>query len=261
MAISTSYLNSYAYKNMLNSYYSKKNTKGAGELLSVLAGNSSSSSSTSSIFGSSSDSLADIVQRYSYFKSNYSTIREKLNKAMKGEDIEETSWEELSQGVKKDAKTTSAGYLETRMAAGELKDSANALSDSKIYEADSEGNYNRDVIKSAVKSFIEDYNKVKEIGGDSKNDQVVKNVYQMVSTTKGYTSVLGKIGINIKSDNTLELDEKQFDSATVHAIKSVFDGNYSFGSAIAKKSGDVKDINIGSYLKSTTSSSLLDYLA
>ncbi|MCQ2749750.1 MAG: hypothetical protein MJ246_07380 [Clostridia bacterium] len=147
------------------------------------------------------------------------------------------------------------------MAAGELKDSANALSDSKIYEADSEGNYNRDVIKSAVKSFIEDYNKVKEIGGDSKNDQVVKNVYQMVSTTKGYTSVLGKIGINIKSDNTLELDEKQFDSATVHAIKSVFDGNYSFGSAIAKKSGDVKDINIGSYLKSTTSSSLLDYLA
>lgn len=261
MAISTSYLNNYMYSNLLNTYSSKKSSKtSAGELLSILSGNNSSSS-TSSIFGSSSDSLQDIVQRYSYFKSNYNTIREKLNKAMNGEDIEETSWEELSQGVKKDAKTTSAGYLETRLAAGELKDSANVLSNSKLYEADAEGNYDRDVIKTAVKSFIEKYNEVKDIGGDSLNDQVVKNVYQMVSSTKGYTSVLGKIGINIKSDNTLELDEKQFDSATVHAIKSVFDGNYSFGSAIAKKANEVKDINIGSYLRSTTSSSLLDYLA
>lgn len=109
----------------------------------------------------------------------------------------------------------------------------------KVKKTDDEGNvtydYDRDAIMSNVKSFVEKYNSLIEDTGELDDKTVLKNGVRLVNQTDVYGAALGRVGINIKEDNTLELDEDVFKEADMVEVKSLFTGNVSFATNMQTK--------------------------
>ena len=87
-----------------------------------------------------------------------------------------------------------------------------------------------DKIQKNVKSFVSNYNSVMESAQNSDKSGVLKDASRLASQTGNYTSALAKIGITVKSDNTLAFDEEAFASADMSDVKKLFAGDFSFGS-------------------------------
>ena len=94
---------------------------------------------------------------------------------------------------------------------------------SKLYKAE-----NRDDLYKAVSSFVDDYNKLVKAAGESNNTKVLRSGSSMVSGTASVSSLLGKVGITIQSDNTLKIDEDTFKKAESSTLKTLFSGTGSF---------------------------------
>ena len=69
-----------------------------------------------------------------------------------------------------------------------------------------------------------------ESAQNSDKSGVLKDASRLASQTGNYTSALAKIGITVKSDNTLAFDEEVFASADMSDVKKLFAGDFSFGS-------------------------------
>lgn len=227
MALSTSFLTSY-YSSMYNSYNS-------------LFNNSKSLFNTSK----SSSDLTDIIGRYTYFKANYKDIKKSLlevDSSQDGNKVEDTT----SQKV--DNVSVTRQYLNTKLSAGKLKDSLEDLSNDKLYVQKEDGTYNKEGIKSALKDFISSYNDLKNLAGESTNDTVVKKAYYMVNTTSTFKDTLDSIGINVNSDNTLTLDEKEFENVDLRKIESLFNSEFSYGAMIENRATEIKGVPMSGYL-------------
>ena len=107
------------------------------------------------------------------------------------------------------------------MMAGKLK----TLKYEKLYHS-----ADTDKIQKNVKSFVSNYNSVMESAQNSDKSGVLKDASRLASQTGNYTSALAKIGITVKSDNTLAFDEEAFASADMSDVKKLFAGDFSFGS-------------------------------
>ena len=99
------------------------------------------------------------------------------------------------------------------------------LKDEKLYQS-----ADTDKIQKNVKSFVSNYNSVMESAQNSDKSGVLKDASRLASQTGNYTSALAKIGITVKSDNTLAFDEEAFASADMSDVKKLFAGDFSFGS-------------------------------
>lgn len=99
------------------------------------------------------------------------------------------------------------------------------LRNEKLYQTD-----DTDTILKNVKKFVSSYNSVIEGAQKSDNTNVLKDAARLTSQTDNYTSALSKIGITIKDDNTLSLNEETFASADMSDVKKLFTGDFSFGS-------------------------------
>lgn len=99
------------------------------------------------------------------------------------------------------------------------------LKDEKLYQ-----NGDTDKIQKNIKSFVSNYNSVMESAQKSDKTGVIKDASRLASQTGNYTSALTKIGITVKSDNTLAFDEEAFASADMSDVKKLFAGDFSFGS-------------------------------
>lgn len=131
-----------------------------------------------------------------------------------------------------------------------VKDSAeasvnaiNKLMDDSLYakvkKTDDEGNvtydYDRDAILSNVKGFVEKYNSLIENAGELNDKTALKSSVRLINQTDVYGAALGRVGINIKENNTLELDEKAFKEADMSEVKSLFTGRVSFATNMQTK--------------------------
>ena len=99
------------------------------------------------------------------------------------------------------------------------------LRNEKMYQTE-----DTDTVLKNVKNFVDSYNSVIEGTQKSDNSNVQKDAARLASQTDNYADALSKIGITIKDDNTLSLNEKTFASADMADVKKLFAGDFSFGS-------------------------------
>ena len=103
-----------------------------------------------------------------------------------------------------------------------LKESADALLAMKK-ETDGDAFY------KGVRQFVSDYNSVVSAVNDADDEKVTARAQQMVNHSVAYAKSLTQIGIGLNADGTLTLDEKTFRSADLGKVKSLFQGNGSYG--------------------------------
>ena len=118
-----------------------------------------------------------------------------------------------------------------------LYDSMSDLSDASLYKVksyDEKGNaeYDKDSIKKAVSSFVDDYNSYIESAGNVNTTFVLKSTVKMIEYTSKNSGLLSDIGIKIGSDNKLTFDEEKFGESNISTVKSLFQGNGSYGSRV-----------------------------
>lgn len=149
--------------------------------------------------------------------------------------------------------------------------SLNKLMDEDLYKkvskTDEDGNrtydYDRDAILKNLKAYIEDYNSLIENTGEMEDESSLKTGVRLVKQAQVYEGALAKIGIEIKSDNQLELDEEAFAKADMTDIKSLFTGGVSYAKNMQTKffqlysqaSNNIKSVN-GLYSSQGTKISL-----
>lgn len=128
--------------------------------------------------------------------------------------------------------------------ADELKESADALlengsksvfaqkdittKDEKGVEITTKG-YDVDAIYKAVNSFVNNYNSVIDAVNDTSDSTTIKRAESMINTTISNVNMLNKIGITINEDSTLSIDKDTFSKADMNTVKSLFNGNGSYG--------------------------------
>lgn len=186
-------------------------------------GTSSNNSGTSLLTG-----LGDLkmIQSGAYKKSlkaYYAT--QKKNNAEDGKDSDKES---ISNSGKADSKTQLSLVKSTSQ---KLYESANKLK-SRDY---SSKDFKTEDVLSDVKNFISNYN-------STINSTKKLNSYSMLQTAVWATEqmnisegMLNKVGITIKDDNTLSIDEEEFKKARTSDVKALFGGTGSLVSRVAQK--------------------------
>lgn len=186
-------------------------------------GTSSNNSGTSLLTG-----LGDLkmIQSGAYKKSlkaYYAT--QKKNNAEDGKDSDKES---ISNSGKADSKTQLSLVKSTSQ---KLYESAKKLK-SRDY---SSKDFKTEDVLSDVKNFISNYN-------STINSTKKLNSYSMLQTAVWATEqmnisegMLNKVGITIKDDNTLSIDEEEFKKARTSDVKALFGGTGSLVSRVAQK--------------------------
>lgn len=98
-----------------------------------------------------------------------------------------------------------------------------------------DGEYDVNAIYSAVKSFVEDYNDVIDATEESNTKNIATNSASMITSTMANSKMLSKIGITMETDGKLTLDKTEFMKADMNKVKSLFNGNGSYGYQISAK--------------------------
>lgn len=99
--------------------------------------------------------------------------------------------------------------------------------------------YDTDKIYKAVNDLVDSYNNLVKKSADSDNNAVLRQTLRMVNSSGTNAKLLSGVGIKINSDNTLSLDEETFKKADMSAVKSLFNGNGSFGSGIETAASNI----------------------
>ena len=149
----------------------------------------SSSNSSSGLMGLLSDynsirngSYLKLAKHYYSNDSAKKATQKQFSKSNIETKTEDTATKTASEDAWKDLKT---------------------LKDEKLYQS-----ADTDKIQKNVKSFVSNYNSVMESAQNSDKSGVLKDASRLASQTGNYTSALAKIGITVKSDNTLAFDEE-----------------------------------------------------
>lgn len=93
--------------------------------------------------------------------------------------------------------------------------------------------YDMEAIYKAVSSFAEDYNEVIKLTDDISSDSILSRIKSMTANTSINSKMLAKVGITVKSDNTLSVDKDTFLKADTNTVKSLFNGNGSYAYRIS----------------------------
>lgn len=117
-----------------------------------------------------------------------------------------------------------------------VKSSAKALNESaKVLQNEKYDTVKREDLLKDVKNFVSDYNDTlsatKKINSFSMLQTAVWTTDQM-NISEG---LLNKVGISIKEDNTLAVDEEKFNKASNSDLKALFSGSSSLASRISQK--------------------------
>ena len=222
--------------------------------ISSLLGTSSSSSS--SYFDVSSLGDYEMIRNGSYYK------------LMKNYYANESSSSSSSSSTTSTDQTNALSRLYTD--SSKLKNSISALSKSSLYEkvskTDENGNttqgYDVDAIYKAVSSFVDNYNSVIEEGDNVTDDDTTDNIVNMIKNTSTNSSLLAKIGITIGDDYQLTLDEETFKAADMNTVKTLFNGQGTYGSIISSEaSSTMSDALKATNTTSTYTSSGVSYIS
>lgn len=185
----------------------------------------------------------------SNFLADYASIKNgsygKLMKAYYGGNSSD-SVNKLAGSVNKNTvdKTEKAALNKVQTATDALKESADTLLENgsksvfaqkDITSKDENGvetttkGYDVEGIYKAVNDFVTNYNSVINAANDSKNESVINKASSLASATYANSKMLGKIGITMNEDSTLSIDKDTFTKADMSTVKTLFNGNGSYG--------------------------------
>lgn len=198
--------------------------------------NSGTNDIYNSIFGTSNNNTGS----GSYGLGDYYMIKngtyKKLMKAYYATDDAEDSKDSVEE--EKDSKTSLLGV---KADAASLNNSLEDLKKASLFEStgeDEKGNktYDREKILESVKSFVEDYNDYIKSSGDLDNVSILRKSIKMTKLTATNSGLLAEVGIEVKGDNTLKLDEDQLKEAKITTLTTLFNGAGSYGDQIQQAS-------------------------
>lgn len=204
------------------------NVNNTNDYMNSFWGGSNSNSQSGGIFGTT-NFLGDY---YSIKNGTYYKVAKKYyassDSVSNGKSDSDSKVEDKKAALAKSAAEAAVGSLNKLM--------SDRLYD-KVETTDGDGNmdYDKKSILSNLKSFVEDYNELVESTGDLDDNGTLKNGVRLINQTKVYEGALNSIGISIKSDNTLEIDEEAFNKANMTDVKSLFTGSVSFAKNIQNK--------------------------
>lgn len=118
-----------------------------------------------------------------------------------------------------------------------LQSSVSALQKDSTYEDTENGATAADKVVSAVKSYVTSYNDTVTASKSSTLTNKTAYVANMMSTTSKYSKELAEIGVSLKQDGTLQLDETKLKSADISKVQKLFSSEniQSYGSTIASR--------------------------
>lgn len=131
-----------------------------------------------------------------------------------------------------------AAYESTKKAAADTREQAEKLmetGENSIWDKAEESGKNSDVLKT-INQFIESYNDMmdgmKETGGS------VNNIYrkQLSDAAMNNQELLSKVGVTVKKDGTLSVDESKLKEASLNDLKQAFGDSNSFVKKASVKS-------------------------
>lgn len=195
------------------------------------------SSSTSSSF-----SMNSLLTDYAMIKNG---TYYKLAKAYYAKQTSESS---TSEAAEKTALTNVKGNGSSlATAAAALKTTgSNSVFNKKAVTDEETGTttqeYDTDAIYQAVKNYVDSYNDVIKNTIDSDTVSVLRKTLSMVNNTNANESLLNKIGITVKEDNTLEIDEEAFKKSDMTIVKSLFNGTNSLSDRIGQRAEELTNL-------------------
>lgn len=92
----------------------------------------------------------------------------------------------------------------------------------------------------AIKNFVDDYNSVVETGEKAKSSSIESAVNKLENATNNNKKLLTAVGINVKEDNTLEIDEESFKKADKSTLKTLFTGTGSYAYSVGVNASMIK---------------------
>lgn len=118
-----------------------------------------------------------------------------------------------------------------------LKSSVSTLQKDSTYEDTENGSSAADKVVSAMKSYVNNYNNVVTASKGSTLTSKTAYVANMMSSTSKNADQLAEIGVTLKNDGTLQLDENKLKSADLSKVQKLFssDNIQSYGSTIASR--------------------------
>lgn len=118
-----------------------------------------------------------------------------------------------------------------------LKSSVSTLQSEKTFEDTENGSTAAEKVVSAMKSYVNNYNSVVTASKSSTLTNKTAYVANMMSTTSKFEKELGEIGVMLKNDGTLQLDETKLKGADLSKVQKLFstDNIQSYGSTIASR--------------------------
>lgn len=208
-------------------------------------------SNISSLFGSYSDQ-ANILSDYALIKSG---SYKKLMKAYYSHNDNKTDKTQSNASTSNKTQKVSSEYTKVKSEADSLKSAAESLSSSDFWkDADSKK------VSDALKNFVNEYNDVVEASSKVNSKDITDSTNWMTSLSNTMSKTLAKAGIEVGSDNKLTFNEDTFNTANMNTVKSLFEGEYSYGGQMASKASDISSATVMStslYNGNATTSSIL----
>lgn len=149
-----------------------------------------------------------------------------------------------------------------KSSADALKKSANTLNNEALWEKKED--YDWDAITKAVKTFVDDYNSVVKLAGNSDSKDVLRNAVWMTGMTEANDNLLSKAGITVGKGNQMELNEDVLKKVDIRTLKTLFTGHNSLADKIATKANSISNAaarTSGTYKSNGTYSNALAELA
>ena len=149
-----------------------------------------------------------------------------------------------------------------KSSADALKKSANALNNEALWEKKED--YDWDAITKTVKSFVDDYNSLVKLAGNSDSKDVLRNAVWMTGMTEANENLLSKAGITVGKGNQMELNEDVLKKVDIRTLKTLFTGHNSLADKIAIKANSISNAAArvsGTYKSNGTYSNALAELA
>lgn len=118
-----------------------------------------------------------------------------------------------------------------------LQSSVSTLQKDSTFEDTENGQTAADKVVSAMKSYVTNYNNVVTASKSSTLTNKTAYVANMMSATSKNADQLAEIGVTLKQDGTLQLDETKLKSADLSKVQKLFssDNIQSYGSTISSR--------------------------
>lgn len=100
----------------------------------------------------------------------------------------------------------------------------------------------RDAALKKLQSFVGAYNRVIRSADTTENTSILRRTAGMASATSSVRKLLKSVGVSIEKGNTLKIDEEAFKKADESALKSVFNGRFSYSDRVIGASSAIESI-------------------